>query len=130
MFPSKSMLTRWFIFYRMEQELKKLGPWKSQLELQKKQIAEVQAKLDDERKRADKFEFQHKTLHDKFETLSQEKEVSPSRRWYLKELFLMPLISQSLTRPRFESGVPWDSSFDRLLDSLILLNAQKKKYFS
>jgi hypothetical protein len=35
----------------------------------------VQAKLDEERKRADKFEFQHKTLQEKFETLVQEKEV-------------------------------------------------------
>lgn len=69
----------------LEEELKKLGPWKSQLELQKKQIAEVQAKLDDERKRADKFEFQHKTLHDKFETLSQEKERLLGERDKLKD---------------------------------------------
>ena len=62
-------------FLRM-QELKKLGPWKSQLELQKKQIAEVQATLDDERRRADKFELQFKNLLERNEALTLEKEVS------------------------------------------------------
>lgn len=58
------------------QELKKLGPWKSQLEVQKKQIAEVQATLDDERRRADKFELQFKNLLERNEALMLEKEVS------------------------------------------------------
>ena len=56
--------------------MKKLGPWKSQLELQKKQIAEVQATLDDERRRADKFELQFKNLLERNEALTLEKEVS------------------------------------------------------
>lgn len=57
------------------QELKKLGPWKSQLELQKKQIAEVQVTLDEERRRADKFELQFKNLLERNEALTLEKEV-------------------------------------------------------
>lgn len=56
--------------------MKKLGPWKSQLELQKKQIAEFQQMLDDERRRADKFELQYKNLIERNETLTQEKEVT------------------------------------------------------
>ena len=58
------------------QELKKLGPWKSQLELQKKQIAEVQSTLDDERRRADKFELQYKNIVERNEALTLEKEVN------------------------------------------------------
>ena len=57
------------------QELKKLGPWKSQMELQKKQIAEVQGALDDERRRADKFELQYKNIVERNEALTLEKEV-------------------------------------------------------
>jgi protein HOOK3 len=57
------------------QELKKLGPWKSQLELQRKQIAEVQSALDEERRRADKFELQHKNIVERNEALTLEKEV-------------------------------------------------------
>lgn len=56
--------------------MKKLGPWKSQLELQKKQIAEVQAALDDERRRADKFELQFKNVVERNEALTLEKEVN------------------------------------------------------
>lgn len=58
--------------------MKKLGPWKSQLELQKKQMSELQLKLDEERKTADKFELQFKNLLEKNETLTQEKEVAPT----------------------------------------------------
>jgi hypothetical protein len=57
------------------QELKKLGPWKSQLELQKKQIAEVQSALDEERRRADKLEIQFKNQSERNEALVLEKEV-------------------------------------------------------
>lgn len=57
------------------QELKKLGPWKSQLEAQKKQIAEVQSELEEERRRADKFELQFKNMIERNEALTQEKEV-------------------------------------------------------
>lgn len=65
-----------FLFFVVcVQELKKLGPWKSQLELQKKQIAEVQSTLDDERRRADKFELQYKNIVERNEALTLEKEV-------------------------------------------------------
>ena len=59
----------------MLQELKKLGPWKSQLEAQKKQITEVQSELEEERRRADKFELQFKNMLERNEALTQEKEV-------------------------------------------------------
>jgi hypothetical protein len=55
--------------------LKKLGPWKSQLEAQKKQITEVQSELEEERRRADKFELQFKNMLERNEALTQEKEV-------------------------------------------------------
>ena len=65
-----------FIFFVFcFKDLKKLGPWKSQLELQKKQIAEVQSTLDDERRRADKFELQYKNIVERNEALTLEKEV-------------------------------------------------------
>ena len=67
------------------QELKKLGPWKSQLELQKKQISELQLKLDEERKTSDKFELQFKNLQEKNETLAQEKEVRTRSVRFCKE---------------------------------------------
>lgn len=71
------------------QELKKLGPWKSQLELQKKQLAEVQSVLDEERRRADKLELQFKNQLERNEALALEKEVC-----YL----LMGMPSPQLTR--------------------------------
>lgn len=55
--------------------MKKLGPWKSQLEAQKKQITEVQSELEEERRRADKFELQFKNMLERNEALTQEKEV-------------------------------------------------------
>ncbi|KAK4004896.1 protein Hook homolog 3 [Daphnia magna] len=70
----------------LEEELKKLGPWKSQLELQKKQIAEVQAALDDERRRADKFELQFKNVVERNEALTLEKERLVTERDKLIEL--------------------------------------------
>merc|ERR1712136_239751 len=61
------------------------GPWKSQLELQKKQMSELQLKLDEERKTADKFELQFKNLLEKNETLTQEKERLMAERDKLLE---------------------------------------------
>lgn len=79
--------------------MKKLGPWKSQLELQKKQIAEFQQLLDEERRRADKFELQYKNMIERNETLTQEKEVTGtydvSPNCYLSRLmFLQRLVAE------------------------------------
>lgn len=45
------------------------------MELQKKQIAEVQSALDEERRRADKLEIQFKNQSERNEALVLEKEV-------------------------------------------------------
>ena len=46
------------------------------MEVQKKQIAEVQSALDDERRRADKLELQFKNQLERNEALALEKEVN------------------------------------------------------
>jgi predicted nucleic acid-binding Zn-ribbon protein len=79
--------------------LKKLGPWKSQLELQKKQIAEVQSALDEERRRADKFELQHKNIVERNEALTLEKEVN--------------VRNNELNCPAINAVSCWSIAFDR-----------------
>ncbi|KAJ9584697.1 hypothetical protein L9F63_020958, partial [Diploptera punctata] len=56
------------------EELKKSGTWKPQLELYKKQIAELHQRLNEETKKADKAEFEYKMMTEKFNALQREKE--------------------------------------------------------
>ena len=56
-------------------ELKKSGTWKPQLELYKKQIAELHQRLNGETKRADKSDFECKVMTEKLNALQREKEV-------------------------------------------------------
>jgi septal ring factor EnvC (AmiA/AmiB activator) len=57
------------------QHLKKSETWKPQLELCKKQIAELHQRLSEERSRGDKFEFECKNMQEKLSALHREKEV-------------------------------------------------------
>lgn len=56
-------------------ELKKSGTWKPQLELYKKEIAELHQRLTEETKRADKNDFECKNMQEKLSAIQREKEV-------------------------------------------------------
>lgn len=58
------------------QELRKSGSFKQQLEVYKRQVLELQTKVTEETKRADKSEFEVKRIQEKISTLQREKEVS------------------------------------------------------
>jgi protein HOOK3 len=56
--------------------LKKSGTWKPQLELYRKQIAELHQRLNEETKRADKSDFECKKMQERLTAVQREKEVS------------------------------------------------------
>ncbi|XP_059489712.1 protein Hook homolog 3 isoform X2 [Neocloeon triangulifer] len=58
----------------LEEELKKSGTWKPQVEMYKKQVGELHQKLGDETKRADKVEFENRKLQEKLQAVTVEKE--------------------------------------------------------
>lgn len=58
------------------QEIKKSNVWKSQLEIYKKQVTELQVALNEETNKMDKLEFETKKLYENLNTLQKEKEVS------------------------------------------------------
>ena len=55
-----------------------MSTYKSQLELYKRQVQELQLKSSDETKRADKAEFEAKSQADNMQTVNREKEVTDS----------------------------------------------------
>ena len=59
----------------LEEEVKKSGTWRPQLDMYKKQVAELHQKLAEESKSADRRNFDNKKLNVKIEALMQEKEV-------------------------------------------------------
>lgn len=59
-----------------KQEIKKSNVWKSQLEIYKKQVTELQVALNEETNKMDKLEFDTKKLYENLNTLQKEKEVS------------------------------------------------------
>ncbi|XP_069694315.1 protein Hook homolog 3-like [Periplaneta americana] len=69
----------------LEEELKKSGTWKPQLEMYKKQIAELHQRLNEETKRADKSDFECKKMQEKLNALQREKERLIIERDSLKE---------------------------------------------
>lgn len=70
----------------MEEEIRKSGPMKQQLEMYKRQVHELQNKLYDETKRADKADFESKRAIEKMTTLQREKERIATERDSLKEI--------------------------------------------
>merc|ERR1712223_1843938 len=71
----------------LEEGIKKAGNWRPQLEKYKKQVTEVQEKIDAETKRADKSEFESKRILEKLEAISVERDRLQSERDDLKERF-------------------------------------------
>lgn len=70
----------------IQEEVRKGGAVKQQLEVYKRQVLEVQNKLTEETKRADKFEFESKRSTDKIAALQREKERIVTERDSLKEV--------------------------------------------
>lgn len=70
----------------LEEEVKKSGTWKPQVEIYKKKSAELQQKLNEESKKADKAEFENKKLQEKLQSLQREKERLIIERDSLKEV--------------------------------------------
>ncbi|XP_021350901.1 protein Hook homolog 3-like isoform X2 [Mizuhopecten yessoensis] len=70
----------------LEEELRKASSLKQQLEGYKRQVHELQNKLTEETKRADKADFEAKRAQDKMSTLQREKERMAEERDSLREL--------------------------------------------
>ncbi|XP_066966907.1 protein Hook homolog 3 isoform X1 [Macrobrachium rosenbergii] len=69
----------------LEEEVKKSGTWRPQLELYKKQVAELHQKLAEEAKKTDRQIFENKKLAEKMEAIIQEKDRLTLERDGLKE---------------------------------------------
>nr|XP_006824324.1 PREDICTED: protein Hook homolog 3-like [Saccoglossus kowalevskii] len=69
----------------LEDELKKSGSYRSQVDMYKRQLHELHVQLTEETQRADKAEFEQKRLQEKTEVLSREKVRLMSERDALQE---------------------------------------------
>uniref|UniRef100_A0A8C6V686 Hook microtubule tethering protein 3 n=1 Tax=Neogobius melanostomus TaxID=47308 RepID=A0A8C6V686_9GOBI len=69
----------------LEEDLRKANAAKGQLETYKRQVVELQNRLSEESKKADKMEFEYKRLKEKVDSLQKEKDRMRSERDSLKE---------------------------------------------
>uniref|UniRef100_A0A8C7XGI8 Hook microtubule tethering protein 3 n=1 Tax=Oryzias sinensis TaxID=183150 RepID=A0A8C7XGI8_9TELE len=69
----------------LEEELRKANAAKGQLETYKRQVVELQNRLSEESKKADKMEFEYKRVKEKVDSLQKEKDVRLTERDSLKE---------------------------------------------
>ncbi|XP_039401622.1 protein Hook homolog 3 isoform X4 [Mauremys reevesii] len=69
----------------LEEELRKAHAARSQLETYKRQVVELQNRLSEESKKADKLEFEYKLLKEKVDSLQKEKDRLRTERDSLKE---------------------------------------------
>ncbi|XP_067900596.1 protein Hook homolog 3 isoform X4 [Heterodontus francisci] len=69
----------------LEEELRKANATRAQLETYKRQVVELQNRLSEESKKADKMEFEYKRLKEKVDTLQKEKDRLRTERDSLKE---------------------------------------------
>ncbi|KAM9821119.1 protein Hook homolog 3 isoform 2-T2 [Neosynchiropus ocellatus] len=69
----------------LEEELRKANATKGQLETYKRQVVELQNRLSEESKKADKMEFEYKRVKEKVESLQKEKDRMRTERDSLKE---------------------------------------------
>uniref|UniRef100_A0A8C6V665 Protein Hook homolog 3 n=1 Tax=Neogobius melanostomus TaxID=47308 RepID=A0A8C6V665_9GOBI len=60
----------------LEEDLRKANAAKGQLETYKRQVVELQNRLSEESKKADKMEFEYKRLKEKVDSLQKEKDVN------------------------------------------------------
>nr|XP_022318582.1 protein Hook homolog 3-like [Crassostrea virginica] len=70
----------------LEEELRKSNTVKQQLEMYKRQVHELQSKMSDETKRADKADFECKRAQEKLVAVQREKERIVTERDSLKEM--------------------------------------------
>ncbi|XP_056146315.1 protein Hook homolog 3 isoform X2 [Lampris incognitus] len=69
----------------LEEDLRKANATKGQLETYKRQVVELQNRVSEESKKADKMEFEYKRLKEKVESLQKEKDRMRTERDSLKE---------------------------------------------
>ncbi|KAM3599941.1 uncharacterized protein V6R79_014134 [Siganus canaliculatus] len=69
----------------LEEELRKANAAKAQLETYKRQVVELQNRLSEESKKADKMEFEYKRVKEKVDSLQKEKDRMRTERDSLKE---------------------------------------------
>uniref|UniRef100_A0A8C5BDT6 Calponin-homology (CH) domain-containing protein n=1 Tax=Gadus morhua TaxID=8049 RepID=A0A8C5BDT6_GADMO len=69
----------------LEEDLRKANAAKGQLETYKRQVVELQNRLSEESKKADKMEFEYKRLKEKVDSLQKEKDRMRTERDSLKE---------------------------------------------
>uniref|UniRef100_A0A4W6DGU2 Protein Hook homolog 3 n=1 Tax=Lates calcarifer TaxID=8187 RepID=A0A4W6DGU2_LATCA len=69
----------------LEEDLRKANAAKSQLETYKRQVVELQNRLSEESKKADKMEFEYKRVKEKVDSLQKEKDRMRTERDSLKE---------------------------------------------
>ncbi|XP_068430125.1 protein Hook homolog 3 isoform X4 [Clinocottus analis] len=69
----------------LEEELRKANATKGQLETYKRQVVELQNRLSEESKKADKMEFEYKRVKEKVDSLQKEKDRMRTERDSLKE---------------------------------------------
>ncbi|XP_075999437.1 protein Hook homolog 3 isoform X2 [Genypterus blacodes] len=69
----------------LEEELRKANATKGQLDTYKRQVLELQNRLSEESKKADKMEFEYKRLKEKVDSLQKEKDRMRTERDSLKE---------------------------------------------
>ncbi|XP_033502555.1 protein Hook homolog 3 isoform X3 [Epinephelus lanceolatus] len=69
----------------LEEELRKANAAKGQLETYKRQVVELQNRLSEESKKADRMEFEYKRVKEKVDSLQKEKDRMRTERDSLKE---------------------------------------------
>uniref|UniRef100_A0A671MCA2 Calponin-homology (CH) domain-containing protein n=1 Tax=Sinocyclocheilus anshuiensis TaxID=1608454 RepID=A0A671MCA2_9TELE len=69
----------------LEEDLRKANAARGQLETYKRQVVELQNKLSEESKKADKMEFEYKRVKEKVDSLQKEKDRLRTERDSLKE---------------------------------------------
>ncbi|CAL4139175.1 unnamed protein product, partial [Meganyctiphanes norvegica] len=103
----------------LEEEVKKSGTWRPQLDLYKKQVADMHQKLSEEAKKIDRQVFENKKLVEKMESATQEKERLSAERDALRETIEeMKCQMSTLTSPDNSSQPPSDLSDTDLLEAI------------
>ncbi|XP_048759175.2 protein Hook homolog 3-like isoform X2 [Ostrea edulis] len=108
----------------MEEELRKSSTVKQQLEMYKRQVHELQSKMSEETKRADKADFECKRAQEKLVALQREKERIATERDSLKEMNEELKCSQLQS---VESGEPSDLTQTPRVEMLSLPPEIKEK---
>uniref|UniRef100_A0A8C5E7Z4 Calponin-homology (CH) domain-containing protein n=1 Tax=Gouania willdenowi TaxID=441366 RepID=A0A8C5E7Z4_GOUWI len=79
----------------LEEELRRANAVRSQLDAYKRQVHELHNKHSAEAMKAEKWQFEYKNLHDKFDALLKEKEVSLAAMSHVSEITMVRLQSEN-----------------------------------